>query len=176
MEEEHPQQVREIIPELPMALQKTALTVAETWENALKDRETLALAYARQFLGPFEILTSPYASFYLEPDQRLMSEVSRQVAHFYAEAGLGPGHVPHEAPDHVALEWEFMYYVSYQYVITGEERWIEQRERFRSSHLNHWMPLFAAAMTHSAKHGFYCAVAKFLEIMIRLESMHSNAT
>jgi TorA maturation chaperone TorD len=162
MKESDPQALRTIIPSRPAALQGAALKLAEAWERALEDREALSLAYARHFLGPFEILSPPYASSYLEPDQRLMGKVSQQVAHFYIEAGLGSGQGPHEAPDHVALEWEFMYYLTYQYLKTSEERWIEQRERFRSTHLNCWMPSFLAAIKKTAAHEFYCCAATLL--------------
>lgn len=166
MEEEHPQQLRDIVPELPGDLREVTLSLADAWENALQDREPLALAYARHFLGPFEILTPPYASFYLEPDQRLMGNVSQLVARFYVEAGLGPGHGPHEAPDHVALEWEFMYFLTYQYVISGDKRWLEQRNTFRSTHLDHWMPSLAAAMAETAEHPFYRALAALVHLLV----------
>lgn len=57
-------------------LHSSACTAAHAWSEALKDYDSLARAYARLFLGPFEILAPPYASFYLEPDQQIMGQVS----------------------------------------------------------------------------------------------------
>jgi len=175
MEDRHPRQLREIIPEMSAALQTASLEVAENWENGLINREALSVAYARHFLGPFEILTPPYASFYLEPDQRLMGRVSMQVARFYVDAGLEPGQGTHEAPDHVALEWEFMYFMTYQFLLTGDVAWVEQRERFFSTHLTRWMPSLAAAMKKTAENSFYYSVAKFLELIVRQDSKRVKA-
>lgn len=166
MGEELPEHLRLLIPELPAALQDESLHLAGAWEQALEDREALSLAYARLFLGPFEILAPPYASFYLEPDQQLMGEVSQHVARAYAKAGLGPGQGPREAPDHVALEWEFMYYLTHQYVTTGEEQWREQRRTFRSTHVYQWMPSLAKAIAIAGEHDFYDALAGFLATLL----------
>ena len=125
----------------------------------LADREALSLAYAKLFLGPFEILAPPYASFYLEPDHRIMGYVSNQVAQLYAEAGLKPGPGPREAPDHAALEWEFVYFLTHQYLSTGEPIWRDRRTSFVRDHLARWMPEFCAAITQASLHPFYDAWA-----------------
>lgn len=167
MDKSLPGQLRQLIPDLKLELQTPAHSLADAWENALKDREILSLAYARLFLGPFEILAPPYASFYLEQDQRLMGPVSQEVASFYSSAGLGPGDCPREAPDHAALEWEFMYYLTYQFATTGEKHWLDQRECFTSAHLSLWMPPLAEAIARSSeKHSFYQALAVFLSAMM----------
>ncbi len=166
MEESDPEQLRKVADDLPHTLQSAALALADAWKCALKDREALSLAYARLFLGPFEILSPPYASFYLEADQRLMGEVSQMTARMYAEAGLEPGHGPREAPDHAALEWEFMYFLTHQYLSTGEEQWIEQRRTFRSTHLDRWMPSLAAAIACTKEHEFYDALAVLLSALL----------
>ena len=143
-------------------MQQAAIKVAQAWEDALQDREVLSLAYARLFLGPFEILASPYASFYLEPDQRPMGEISQQVVHTYAEASLGPEQAPREIPDHIALEWEFMYYLTYQHMTTGDQRWLEKRKLFYNAHMKHWVPALAKAISQSKQHAFYLALAELL--------------
>ncbi len=165
MRDEHPELLRQLAPELDAALQLPARALADAWDAALKDRETLSLAYARLFLGPFEILASPYESFYLEPDQRLMGPVSASVARMYAQAGLGPGKGPREAPDHVALEWEFMYYLTHQHVTTGEEAWSKWRRCFLSSHLDTWMPALSAAISKTGEHPFYDALSALLTVL-----------
>ena len=162
MEQDDVTRFRQLTPDLPAALQEAALALADEWERGLTGREELALAYARLFLGPFEILASPYASFYLEPDQRLMGEVSQSVAGFYVEAGLDPGPGPREAPDHVALEWEFMYFVTHQYLTTGEDSWIERRQAFAATHLARWIPSLAGAIKRAGQHAFYDALAVLL--------------
>ncbi len=166
MEPKNPAQLRSAVADLGPALQNPGHALAKAWEDALEDREALALAYARLFLGPFEILASPYASFYLEPDQRLMGEVSQAVAQTYAACGLAPGPGPREAPDHVAVEWEFMYFLTYQYIDSGDERWIEQRQQFISTHLIRWMPSLARTIAQVHEHAFYDAVAEMLTAVL----------
>jgi TorA maturation chaperone TorD len=167
MEPDDPARLRQVMPELPGALQEAARSLADAWERGLIELQELSLAYARLFLGPFEILASPYASFYLEPDQRLMGQVSRSVAGAYAQAGLEPGPGPREAPDHVALEWEFMYFVTHQHLVSDEDRWIEQRRAFVSTHLARWMPSLAEAIKRAEAHAFYDALAALLTNVLK---------
>ena len=162
MEEKDPDEWQNVITAIAPALQEAGRAVGHTWKTALKDRQKLSLAYARLFLGPFEIQAPPYASFYLESDQMLMGNVSRFVARAYVEAGLGPGPGPHEAPDHIALEWEYMYYVTYQYLSSGEQLWRERRRSFQSDHLDKWVPLLAETIIQSEAHPFYHTLALFL--------------
>lgn len=167
MEQNDPARLRQLTPDLPPELQAAAHSLADTWEEALKYPQNLSLAYARLFLGPFEILASPYASFYLQPDQQLMGPVSQSVAEAYAEAGLEPGPGPREAPDHVALEWEFMYFLTHQYLVTGEDRWIEQRRVFVSTHLTRWMLSLADAIKRAAEHPFFDNVSALLSNVLK---------
>lgn len=157
-----PARLRRVTQELPQPLQKTAVALADAWEHGLTHRQGLSLAYARLFLGPFEILASPYASFYLQTDQQLMGPVSQSVAGAYAEAGLEPGPGPREAPDHVSLEWEFMYFLTHQHLATGAPQWLERRHVFVSTHLARWMPSLTDAIKRSEAHAFYDSLASLL--------------
>lgn len=133
--------------------------LADEWEAALTDRTAMSVAYARLFLGPFEILAPPYASFYLEPDQRIMGQVTNTVAEMYADAGLKPGAGPREIPDHAALEWEFVYFLTHQSLTTGEDIWSRRRASFIADHLSRWMPDFCETILRASAHPFYDAWA-----------------
>lgn len=167
MEPNDPARLRQVTPVLPHSLQEVASSLADAWDNALIHRQELSLAYARLFLGPFEILASPYASFYLQDDQQLMGPVSQWVAGAYAEAGLEPGPGPREAPDHVAVEWEFMYFLTHQYLGAGENLWVERRSAFVSTHLTQWMPPLGEAIKRAKEHEFYNTLAALLTIMFK---------
>ncbi len=158
--------LQQLVPELPIAWQSAASSLAEEWSQARDQPQEFVLAYARLFLGPFEIMASPYASSYMEPDQQLMGPVSQAVAEAYAEATLEPGPGPREAPDHVSLEWECMYFLTHQYVVTGEEHWIQKRRRFALDHLKPWMPKFSEAIKQADAHPFYNALAAFLSNVV----------
>ena len=135
---------------------------ADALNNALRQRDALAVAYARLFLGPFEILASPYASFYLEPNQRIMGEVSRYVATAYAEAGLLPQSKSREAPDHICCELEFMYFLAFEFVATKQPVWLDRRRHFWSLHLRHWLPAFCDQIIQAAVHPYYNAIGTLL--------------
>ncbi len=135
--------------------QSAVTALADAWEEAMADRTGLSIAYAKLFLGPFEILAPPYASFYLEPSQQIMGDVSNAIAEMYADAGLKPGPGPREAPDHAALEWEFVYFLTHQMLATGDADWRTLRSRFVVDHLSRWMPDFCTAITRASAHPFY---------------------
>lgn len=152
------EQLHTIIPDLPQEIQSDAQRLAIEWELALDNCNTLTMAYTRLFLGPFEVKAPPYASFYLEPDQRPMGKITQSVVDAYEKAGLKPGKEPREIPDHIALEWEFMYYLSYRYLTTNSAQWLQQQKHFYTTHLSRWMPQFANAITQADEHAFYnCA-------------------
>ena len=139
------------------------VAVADAWEDALTDREALSLAYARLFLGPFEILAPPYASMYLDPDGQLMGEISQWVADAYREAGVEVGGASREAPDHITLELEFMYFLGHRWVETGAAEWRRRQAHFEEAHLRHWLGEFAQAVADADVHPFYSRLAHLVE-------------
>jgi TorA maturation chaperone TorD len=167
MEPNDAERLRQIVPELPRALREPADALARAWDEGLLQQQQMLLAYARLFLGPFEILASPYASFYLEDDQQLMGPVSQAVAEAYAEAGLEPGPGPREAPDHAALEWEFLYFLTYQYLVTGDRQWAERRHVFVSTHVARWMPALGEAISRAQEQPFYDALGVLLAALLK---------
>jgi TorA maturation chaperone TorD len=152
-------------------LDVTIEAFAQAWQDALEDRDTLSVSYARLFLGPFEILASPYASFYLEENQQLMGEVSAAVARAYADAGLKPGAGPREAPDHVALEWEFVYYLMHQYLTTNDMEWLNKRDQFVKSHMSRWLPDLCGLIENASLHPFY---EQWTKIVIQIFPFYSQ--
>jgi TorA maturation chaperone TorD len=162
MDETDPQLLHQICPKLSGDLRDSAASLAIAWEAALDDRLPLAVAQARLFLGPFEILAPPYESLYLDPEQRLMGQVSQSVACAYAEAGLAPGPGPNEVPDHITHELEFMYFVGFQAISTGEPIWSARQQQFRTDHLSRWLPLLAGDILRADVHPFYNALAQLL--------------
>ena len=167
MDRGHLEVLEDLLPYLQDELESAAITLLDEWKAALKDEEKLTLAYTRLFLGPFIVQCPAYASIYLEPDQKLMGEVSAYVADKYATAGLGPGEGPREAPDHITLEWEFMYYLTYRYIESGEAIWSEKRSAFYNDHMLKWLPAFSKRFEEADSIGFYRAVFQFMSVVIR---------
>lgn len=158
-----------------LGLGELALEVAGELEAALAHPESLAVAHANLFLGPFEIQASPYASIYLDPEQQLMGPISMDAAEAYAEAGLGPGKGPKEAPDHLTHELEFMYYLAFQAATTGAEVWTDRQQRFWREHLGGWLPELAEALVAAETAPFYASLALLLEAFCRREAAHHGS-
>ncbi len=139
-----------------------ARAAADLAAAAASDLEPVSVAHAKLFLGPFEIAAAPWATFYLDPEQRLMGPATRYAAEAYAAAGLGPAEGPRDAADHVTHELEFMYYLAFQEATTDDPAWLERQERFWNEHLGRWLPEFAAAIRRADAHPFYQSLADVL--------------
>jgi TorA maturation chaperone TorD len=136
----------------------------------LGDREQAAIDHAKLFLGPFEILVAPWASFYLEEEPRLMGPTSHYAARAYADAGLAPGEKLKDAPDHVTHELEFMYFLAFSEATTGDPAWTDRQDLFWQEHLGRWLPKFAEALAEAAAHPFYQTLAEMITGICVFES------
>ena len=137
------------------AVRMFALSLADEWERVWNDFDEIQRAYAKLFLGPFEIQAPPYASYYLEPTKQLMGEISAWVSEKYAEAGLEPGVAPTELPDHISLEFEYLYYVLFNYISKEDKHWLDSYSTFLKQHMDQWVDSFAAQIDNANSHPFY---------------------
>jgi putative dimethyl sulfoxide reductase chaperone len=151
-----------VFGDLSDVLGELASQVAMRWRESSHDLEPLDVAYAKLFVGPFEVMASPYASTYLDPEQRLMGPVSRYVERAFEASGLSLRNEPREVPDHICHEAEFMYYLIFQQIEGRDPRSTECQERFWTEHLGRWLPDFAACMRNAAQHPFYDALAELI--------------
>lgn len=161
--EDEPRLLRETLAASDLDLNAIGLELARQWQLVPTTDRTAALRdYARLFLGPFEIKAAPYASFYLDPEQRLMGTVSQEVARHYAAAGLAPAEGPCDAPDHIVSECEFLYFLAHQFLTTKDATWLQRYHDFRQGHFDPWVADFAdTILAVEALHPFYQALAKF---------------
>lgn len=132
------------------------------------DDEELKAAHAGLFIGPFELGAPPYGSIYLENTRRVMGDSTVAVQKLYRSAGLSLEVA--EAPDHIALELEFMHFL-----IMGEADSVARDDRdeakafaatqshFLRNYLAPWVPEFCAAIRKSTTSGFYTSLADCLE-------------
>lgn len=161
--------LKNLAADLTAPLDARARETATAWSAALDDRDALLLAHTRLFLGPFEIKAFPYASFYLEADQKIMGSLSRAIAERYIEAGLAPAEGPREAPDHIALELEYLYFLSFRCLESDDPRYAQEFDAFRREHLAAWVPGFTTAILKASEHPFYNAVARLLEAFVQAQ-------
>lgn len=133
---------------------------------ASSEREAFAKSYARLFLGPFKVRVPPYASWFLEPDRRMMGPVAHAAAEAYAAAGLGPAEGPRELPDHVAVELEFCYLLGYRGIEEGDDEALAGLHDFWHHQMLPWLPRFATAVAEHSDHRAFDALAETLRTLI----------
>ncbi len=131
--------------------------------------EELLVEHARLFVGPQRVIAPPYGSVYLEEGRRIMGESTLETLRAYAEAGLHLDTDFKELPDHVAVELEFVYYLTAKGVEADAARRAEEasrhfaaRERFLDRHLRRWVPPFCASIAEGTENDFYRGLANCL--------------
>lgn len=136
-------------------------------EAALED---LRVDHAQLFLGPVQASAQPYASVWLTGQPQLMQASTVAVQALYAEAGFQVDEQFLDLPDHVAVEWEFLYLLLHQATmarVAGDEAadaaWAARRRRFVDEHLGLWMPPFLAALREHARTPFYATLGELAQ-------------
>ncbi len=131
------------------------------------DPKSLAVEYARLFMGPFHVVAPPYGSVYLEDARSVMGKSTAQVAAFYQAHGLQLAEDFHELPDHVAVELEFMSYLANRQRESaaggsrGEAcRLVARQHEFLATYLLPWLEPFTSAIIDDGESPFYQAVAR----------------
>jgi TorA maturation chaperone TorD len=138
------------------------------------DLESLKIDYTRLFVGPFKLLAPPYGSVYLE-DNRIMGASTLDVRSCYESEGMDV--VIKEAPDHIAVELEFMYYlVVKQIEATKEENprnirsYQDKQDHFLGTHLARWVTEFSENVQKNAQTEFYKKLAGLTEVFVQKDA------
>ncbi|RLB68002.1 MAG: hypothetical protein DRH08_02240 [Deltaproteobacteria bacterium] len=134
-------------------------------------QEALQLDYSRLFLGPFEIPAKPYGSVYLDGEKIVMGDSTLQALALYREGSFEIAEDFREMPDHVAVELEFLYLLSFRIgqAKDDEERncLVALKRRFLEEHLGRWIGTFSEAIRKSADSDFYKQLADLTEHVVR---------
>jgi TorA maturation chaperone TorD len=148
-----------------------------------QDLQTLMVDYTRLFLGPVETLAQPYGSAWLDGPAQTDDNPAPAVLELYGEGGFDMDAEFMELPDHVAVELEFLYLLTFNKnqadrtgnldVVAAIEK---LQQRFLSQHLGAWIGPFAAAVAGSAQTAFYRELAtlteQFVVMQIALPTIH----
>ena len=136
--------------------------------------EPLRIDYARLFVGPFELLAPPYGSVYLEGARQVMGGSTIDAKNRYQAAGLNMSSSVKEAPDHIAIELEFMYYLIFKEIESLEQadlesamNYLEKQKDFLKTHLGRWVSKFAAKVEENARADFYKHLARGTKIFVQ---------
>lgn len=129
-------------------------------------QERLSVDYAALFVGPFELIAAPYGSVYLEQNRRIMGDSTINIHRFYQDAGLTIE--MKEPADHIAIELEFLYYLSAKEAAAITEndpdtaiRLRELQAQFFQTAMT-WVPEFCQLIHAGAVTPYYRALAECL--------------
>ena len=136
------------------------------------DIKALKIDYSTLFIGPYRLLAPPYGSVYLEKTRRVMGISTLDVRNKYADEGLRID--IKEAPDHIAIELEFMYYLISKEVEAAlssdsidATSYLKKQKDFLDAHLGIWVSDFSNSIEINAETSFYrdlaCQTRSFIE-------------
>lgn len=139
--------------------------------------EQLSLEFARLFIGPVDPPAIPYASFYLSESHSLMTEETIAVRKQYLEAGVALKNLYQMPDDHIAIELDFLYYLTERAVELFEngknaqaEKLLNLRGDFLKDHFVLWAPAFVHRILESTEEDYFRGAASFLLEMIKYYS------
>lgn len=139
--------------------------------------------YARLFIGPPRPLVSPFASTRLAPASDLGGPVlgigrePRSVQADYEEAGVQVAAELREPPDHIATEFEFLYFLARRESEAwraGDDEaardWRRRQSGFVDAHVKTWALDFFDEVVSTTTESFYRAMAELGSVVIRMEA------
>lgn len=122
------------------------------------DADLLArkVEYARLFLSSIDRTVPPYGSVYLEEERKLMGDSTMAVQRFYGRYNLKLE--IRDAPDHIAVELEFMHYLSC--ADPRDASFQAALAEFTALFAAPWMHPFAAAVSEADVSLFYTHLSR----------------
>ena len=142
--------------------------------DGMDDLDSLKIDYARLFVGPYTLAAPPYGSVYLEGKRLLMGNSTIDAQKRYRNAGLNIAEEFKEAPDHIAVELEFMYFLIFKEIEAAGHsnmeafgNYLREQQAFLEVHLGDWQSEFTESVIANASTEFYKALAKTTNIFIK---------
>lgn len=135
--------------------------------------EDLLLDYTRLFLGPYDILAKPYGSVYLDGEKIVMGDSTMNALSCYRQAEFDVSEDFLEMPDHVAVELEFLYLLTFkenEALARGDQESCAQlpvlKNRFLQEHLGAWIKPFCDRVSQGAQSDYYRLLAELTEAFV----------
>ena len=129
---------------------------------AALDLQEVLVDYTRLFMGPPAPLARPYGSVWLSGEARVMDESTLALEALYREAGFEVAEDLREPADHIAVELEFLYLLTFKCNESRSQRndeaataWDGLRQTFLREHLGAWAIRFTDAVKAHAGTRFY---------------------
>lgn len=144
--------------------------------------EDLSAEYAKLFVGPYEIKAPPYGSLYLDSGKKIMGDSTLEVTRIYQSTGLSIDDEFKELPDHITVELEFMYYLTYREAEALEKAGIDEasgylrtQALFLDNFLGRWIQPFCRKIKEATDNGFYRALAGCVSTFTVNDQAHVKA-
>lgn len=122
--------------------------------------EELRTDFADLFVGPGTLRAAPWESVYRYEDRALFGPCTLEVRVAYQRWGIGVSNPAREPDDHIALELQFLLFLSERAVT--EPKAAAERVAFLREHLLRWIRPFAGLMEDGAESVFDQGIAKLL--------------
>ncbi len=136
--------------------------------------ESLQIDFSGLFVGPFKLLAPPYGSIYLEGKREVMGDSTLDTLKRYRAAGLELSGDVKEAPDHIAFELEFVYYLTFKMLqavdganTTDAINYLEQMKGFLTKHPGRWVGQFTEVVQQNADTNFYRNLAVATQLFVQ---------
>lgn len=138
--------------------------------------EALQVEFSRLFLGPFGVLAPPYGSVYLDGGRSLMGQSTADVVDRYKREGLDVAEDFHDAPDHVAAELEFVYFLHLKALQAAEDgrgdaasRYRDKRRQFLMEHLGAWISDLEKRIEENAQTEFFKDLTRAVTVLVQTD-------
>ena len=119
-------------------------------------------------------MAPPYGSIYLEGKREVMGVSTIDAKNRYQAAGLDISGKVKEAPDHIAIELEFMYYLIFKEIEAFEKSdfesamdYLRKQKEFLQEHLGVWVLGFAVNVEEKAGTDFYKNLARATKVFVQ---------
>lgn len=130
--------------------------------EGLGNLKTLQIEFARLFVGPYSLPAPPYGSVYLEEERKIMGDSTIDAKERYKMDDLVISESFKDAPDHIAAELEFMYFLIFNeieaiHTVAPEAvcSYLLKQKSFLQGHLGAWVTDFTFRVEHHSKADFY---------------------
>jgi TorA maturation chaperone TorD len=141
---------------------------------SLSELGALAVDFSKLFVGPFKLQAPPYGSVYMENKAGVMGDTTIAVGDSYRLEGVEVA--LKEAPDHIAIELEFMYLLILKEIeaiknndlVTAED-YLGKQKSFLEGYLAAWIPEFADRLEINAKTQFYKNLARTTKKLVETD-------
>jgi putative dimethyl sulfoxide reductase chaperone len=132
--------------------------------------DALVQDFSQLFMGPFEIPAKPYGSVYIDGENVVMGDSTMAVKACYVEAGFEVAESFRELPDHITVELEFLYLLSFRQAeaisLDDSEalaRYKNIEKAFLGNHIGCWLGDFCAKIRQHAQTDYYRDLADLTE-------------